>query len=106
MIRKAASVKVVPLHERKTIVKRCPICATKIDRHVLMCVRHWRLVPAELQIAVTEKWNRYRSDLARRPRYHARFLASARFFTSARALQVAQQSAIDSVKAIAAGARA
>jgi hypothetical protein len=34
-----------------------PGCATRIDRHRLMCLRHWRMVPRPLQAAIWRAWN-------------------------------------------------
>lgn len=36
----------------------CDICTTLIGRSFLMCPRHWRLVPKELQAEVYRTWGR------------------------------------------------
>lgn len=41
--------------KHKCPVKDCP--KDGLPQHILMCVRHWRLVPHDLQREVYRKWN-------------------------------------------------
>jgi len=40
--------------------KPCAVCDRRIALHLLMCGEHWRLVPAEQQLAVYRTLNRVR----------------------------------------------
>lgn len=42
----------------------CPVdgCAAQVPRSMLMCARHWRLVPDALQSAVYRQWRRRQRD--------------------------------------------
>ncbi len=37
-----------------------PGCPARIDSRLLMCLRHWRRVPADLKVAV---WREYRAGM-------------------------------------------
>jgi len=73
-------------------MRRCPICQATIHRHRFMCVFDWGRLPDALQTAVNYAWERYRIELALRPRDPKSFLARAR------ELQEAQRAAVDHLK--------
>ncbi|MCW5666501.1 MAG: hypothetical protein KIT35_21935 [Piscinibacter sp.] len=61
----------------------CAVCDTLVSTGHLMCARHWRLVPHELQVAVYSTWRSYRNAepvamlIARRDYYASRDAAIA-----------------------------
>jgi len=48
-----------PTSDRKRPITkhRCAVCDRWVPIRLLMCGEHWRLVPADLQLAVYRTWN-------------------------------------------------
>lgn len=41
---------------------KCPVdgCEAQCQQHILMCYRHWKLVPKDLQVSVYRAWGVFR----------------------------------------------
>lgn len=78
-------------------------CAAPVPAGKLMCLSHWRAVPAEIRAEVNSAWNAHRTNLGRsqRPGFDRSLLTASR----AR-YEAARTAAIDSVQPEVADARA
>lgn len=51
-------------HHAAVTRRPCAVCEHRIPLHLLMCGEHWRLVPADQQLAVYRALNRVRRRTA------------------------------------------
>lgn len=63
-------------NEARVGVHACSVCEAQVPRSRLMCHRHWRLVPPEMQTQVWRTWSRFCNR--KEPRHAMQLLADYR----------------------------